>query len=59
MFCNYAGCDCVVIEQISSACDDCTLRNGSTNSVYPLEELLDEARDRIEERRAIYGTEYL
>ena len=59
MYCIYSNCNCTIPDQIEDGCSDCTLRRGSSNSVYPLDELLEEAQDRIEERRAIYGSEIL
>lgn len=54
MYCNYCGCDCVVVHQIENACSECELRNPSP-PVIDFADLLDEARDVIEEKMCIEG----
>lgn len=58
MYCEHAGCFCQVVYQIENACAECELR-AVPHPIYDYTDLYEEAQDRIEERRAIYGSEIL
>lgn len=55
MYCDFAGCNCIVCDQIEGACQDCELRDpyrSLIDHVYDSESLMDEVKDMIEEKRA-------
>lgn len=33
MYCNYAGCDCIVTDQIEDGCNDCELRLAAKDKI--------------------------
>lgn len=58
MYCDFAGCNCTVCDQIEGSCQDCELRDPDRaliDHVYDLDSLMDEVKEMIEEKRAAEG----
>lgn len=59
MYCDFAGCNCTVCDQIEGACQDCELRDPDRaliDHVYDVESLMEEVQEMIEEKRAAEGS---